>query len=542
MTENVALKKLSVEKKFVLGQSMMDVVQKIGVSAELARCLNLMKSTLYEERLAKDIVGENQIIEAQGTQVFKRSAGLFLCSQIMKNNPDLDLKLKLFDIEKFKALDRMVEGYNLADLTLNNLCRKLDDAILKANSLDQNRVLFYFRYGGDEFIIVQGSKTGTTENMDSVIDFNFQTDHLIRNVFSELNLGLKNDDIQTILVPKEPDKKEIFTYFLKHNLLLTKSDVQKIADSGDPLENVSLKPIENMRISPNASLIYTIKESYIVKNNPEVSHNLLEYYNQVMLKPHLKEYILSPQEFHNVCLIHPIKSIITIDSKLLKEINDRYNHLEGDKYMNQTLQQIMACIDKTELNKAIFIASEGSVIEIGIHEKALDTYLTETSMLKEFLETINHEKIINGRSYKLPMGVSLQVGKSTRDWYREIGESRVLPRDRKIRNQLIKHVRSKGFDVANQNWYRSVLSCYSEAEIISEFKLFMLKKTQDVSNSNYNSTLDMLMQFFLGANSQLNISLSERYITRMATLRDFANAQGLNELAEFSQNVLDSRI
>jgi GGDEF domain-containing protein len=535
MTEPVPYKKKSVEKYVESEHPMMDVIQKIGISCDLIRCLKLMRSTLYEERLASDVIGQNQSIKANGIQVFKRSAGLFLCNQIMKNHPHLMITFKLFDIEKFKELDRIVEGYNLADLKLNQLCTKLNANILEENNQNQNNILFYFRYGGDEFVVVLVSKKGSTKN-----DEDLQTDNLIRNVFFELSLKIKNNKIENILAPKEPNKREIFSYFLQHNLLLNQDDIQKIEDSGETLEKGLLKPIENMRVSPNTSLIYTIKESHIAKHNTEVSQHLIEYYNQVMLKPHLKEYILSPQEFQNICVIQPIKSIITIDSKLLKEINDKHNHLEGDKYMNQTLQQILICIDERDLNSSIFIGGEGSVTEIAIHERVVGKYLDQHSDLKEFLVKTRHEKIINGHTFSMPLGVSMQLGKSTRDWYREVIGSSMAPKDRKIRNRLIKHVRNQGFEIANQNWYKNAISSYRELDIIAEFKLYLLKQKQGISNANYSSTLDMLMQFFLGDNLHYSNYLSDRYIVRLNILLDYANTHSMTSLAEYTEQILST--
>jgi GGDEF domain-containing protein len=293
-----------------------------------------------------------------------------------------------------------------------------------------------------------------------------------------------------------------------------------------------------MRVSPNTSLIYTIKESHIAKRNPEVRQNLIEYYNQVMLKPHLKEYILSPQEFQNICVIQPIKCILTIDSKLLKEINDKYNHLEGDRYMNQTLEHILGCIDEGDLNTHVFIAGEGSVTEIGIHEKGMSKYLDQSSALKEFFAKTRHEKIITGNAFNFPLGFSIQIGKSTRDWYRDIGNSNIVPKDRKVRNRLIKHVRSQGFEIANQNWYKNAISSYPEAEIISSLQLYIFRQKHHISSDNYTSTLDILMQFFIGNCLRNGEPFSDRYISRLKTLQEFANNHSMNQLAIYTRHIL----
>ena len=283
---------------------------------QLVYYLQQMQNRLIEQRLAKNIVNRDGKVVAPGIETLNRQGALYYLCHWIESNPHAPYTIHMFDIQGFKNLDRMADGYNLADFKLNQLSRSLQNNA-RDHELLTAQPTFVGRYGGDEFIIVS-----TGENVERYRQRLVET---IEEGVEKVELNLK-DGVETIDVPANPAEKQVFEHYLRRNLVLNQEELQKITPlPAAPQTEIARLPVRKDRRSDFSKTLRQLK----FHNNTHLEPYLQNFYRQVVLRPGVEHEIFNINTFEQQMISNSMHTLWTLDIKFIKEVNDGVSYVEG---------------------------------------------------------------------------------------------------------------------------------------------------------------------------------------------------------------------
>lgn len=230
--------------------------------------------------------------------------------------------------------------------------------------------------------------------------------------------------------------------------------------------------------------------------------------------------------------------VITIDFKFLKEINDAYNALEGDYYINNTIMFILKHFGVEEDSLSfLLLAHETTEMQIGITKDRYE-YFMNLESVADFLDNSVNHVTIDGNSLCLPVGIYIdKFEPNIRQYTRQNGingqsYTKITPdkSNKQLAYKMITHVIGKGKNMAEVNWYIKLLEMFDEQELISQLKLKKLLLSNN-TESKSNSEIHLVCKYFLGKTKDC-IKL-ERYQIRLYKLAQLAQANNKSSLYEY---------
>lgn len=493
----------------------------VRLQPALMQYLVRLQPRMIEQRLAQDITDARGATVARGVNMLNRQAGLYYLNLWLKTNAETPYVIQTFDLKNFKSLDYIKNGYNFADLTLNLLSRRLQEA---TNLYERETGLctYSFRYGGDEFaVICLGSGSGRREQALA---------ELLTEQARALKLTFK-DGVESIPIPTDPIYEGVFEYFLRRNLLLSPAELEQIVTTED-LQ--SLKSSKNKLEPHQPDYLKTLRELRF-RREFWLKPALEEFYRQIIIRPGVEHEILNVNTFERQAISYSIRQLWVIDIKFLKEVNDGISYVEGDRLINQVLRQLTNLFPPGKIGRNIFIGCRGGLVLIGLHKKGqqeMDPAII--AKIESYIEEPTHPVEIRGKKINIPLGTHHAKNADTRLTYRQ-NLSRMHQYAGPMTARVVRHLLDSGITAAEQNWYSKIITQYPESTIIralQRYRLRLVGGTPELQN-----TLDYLCAFLCGTKQENLGRLPGRYATRFDLMQEAAKNTGYSYLTEYLKNI-----
>ena len=498
----------------------------------LVHYLERMRNRMVEGRLAKNIVDEEGKVVAEGVEMLNRQGVLYYLCHWINRHPEQPYTIQTFDIQGFKNLDRIEDGYNLADFKLNQLARELHLAAIKSEALS-NQSTFVGRYGGDEFILVSVG-SGSLDHREAA------QEHL-RVAVGNVGL-LTKEGIEEILPPTDPVRRRIFEGFLHRNLLLNEAELEKTPFSPELFElDRAPAPTRLPRQNDFAKTLRKVR--YRIRNNGEderLEQDLHDFYRQVIIRPGVKHEILNLNSFEQQLISNTPHQLWTLDLKFIKEINDGLSYVEGDRLINQILIQITELFPPREIGRNVFVGCRGGLIIVGFSKRARRGLDGQSKVkFREFMNRPTQPVEIDGVKIDLPVGVSYQVTTDTRQTYRNnLRAMQQYPGG--ITARVVRHLLQEGINGSEHNWYQRILSLYTERELsraLLDHRLNLLRRQVPLTSAPL-----LFAAFLCGTDAKKMGRLPARYAVRFERIIAGAKQRGYSKLVGYLEDLRETSL
>ena len=501
-------------------------------NSRLTHYLERMRGRMVEGRLAKNIVDEEGNVVAEGVEMLNRQGALYYLCQWISHHPAEPYTIQTFDIRGFKNLDRIENGYNLADFKLNQLARELHLAAAKSESLS-GQPTFVGRYGGDEFILVSVGP--------EALDYRDTLQQNLYNAVAEVGLQTKNG-IEEVSPPTDPARRKIFEGFLRRNLLLNETELERTPFSPELfVPDQALSPTRLPRQNDFAKTLRKVR--YRIQNNGEserLEQDLSHFYRQVIIRPGVQHEILNLNSFEQQLISNTPHQLWALDLKFIKEINDGLSYVEGDRLINQILVQITELFPAHQIGRHVFIGCRGGLIIVGFSKRARRGLDGQSKVkFREFMNQPTRPVRINGVEIDLPVGVSYQVTTDTRQTYRNnFRAMQQYPGG--LTARVVRHLLQEGINGSESNWYERILSLYTEYELsrgLLDHRLNLLRRQVRLTSAPL-----LFAAFLCGTDAKKMGRLPARYAVRFERIIAGAKRRGYSKLVGYLEELRETSL
>jgi hypothetical protein len=403
------------------------------------------------------------------------------------------------------------------------------------------------RYGGDEFaILIDGGlpddileelKVNLMEDISSLEGY-YKTN---QGEVVKRNVDVKNNQIDVISPPEDPDAAKIFISFLNNNILLNSEELKKIQE--DPEVDISKVPTKILypKNSKGNELTLEAKLRWITSKQSLYSDMIeqvtkldkhyggdkyktmaLHFFERTLYNDIFKHKMVSYRQFIESIPGGPYRAICVFDVVWLKEMND-INMARGDYLLMDFFNKIKLVFDAAGYTK-FRVTRRGGTFIIGIYE---------VNNLSEVLENIRIEMnkglnvVIMGQSVSVPCGYSVsRVESNSRQNNADLDSRNQYEKS----NDLVSSIRNQAEKQKINNLCESLLR---DPKCLTQLTELLTSKLEYTKNTNNFDLADGWMEGWFWLNyltgklplnstveEQQNQAFSVRYIERCQTIKD----------------------
>lgn len=373
-----------------------------------------------------------------------------------------DISIGLIDLKNIRGADFEIEGQKdkPADVLINKAARAIRDAFKALGYANKELILQgksweVGRYGGDEFVITlfgnfdPEAKAALYEEIQKQLAlpenkgyYQYQyieEDGHIRTEVKYEKMQLKEDSqgnvVELVEFPEGGEvstlqnRKIIFKEYLERGLLLTNNEFEKVLKKYSPQDHLDMDLYR--KDYPKTASNYPLgvitteqKIAHIQKHHPELSFyfdlaksmdnedfmNPLKDYRQLILLETLEnsifdrligEAIYSRDQFQNYLKDKEFDSVITLDLKFIKELNEKTTYADADMAIKSLWKSINSSLTSEDREK-IIVGRFGGTFMLGVRK---GTTIPEDTLRK--LKGINEMQLTFGEnSFMVPIGNS----------------------------------------------------------------------------------------------------------------------------------------
>lgn len=476
---------------------------------------------------------ENVSVKADPVRMLTRQAGIY---ELMKRtNLRYDKERKefvmdegqsfttlAFDLKGFREADEIGAG----DYDLNIVAKALNQAESEIinQGIDQKDLIF-FRYGGDEFFIfVIGDKNKEKINkIKQIIKEKVTSSYgYLRKGQGMEKFAIKNENIQTIEVPKNTEDRDIFLSFLTKGSIMNQDQLEKekvyliknqnLKDTMHQRKNIYPPKIEKINVAKDK---IKAKIEYLIINHPELKvpywiaqiidernrlsgkkpegksavEKVLDYYQSYLIDPLLNEIVLDRAEIQKHIARGDFSRIFVYEIKT-KEINDNLSWTYADERVLKKIWEDKFASIENGLRKEI---NNGDV-QIGRIGGSIIILLNKNRELSE--ETIEKLRKIDKieTDYGPPRGTIIhEIG------YAEIEAEVDKNLTEEERTKKSKEIFNKIFSEPTKNWLKKTFMRILSGKFFKdEFDIFINLLTHPDIDDNNHTTTFLSAKYFTG--------------------------------------------
>jgi GGDEF domain-containing protein len=442
---------------------------------------------------------------------------------INEGNEDAKKKFRvlMFDIQDFSAYNikdasDTPGGDYMANIIAQSIKMTCDQYLIDLKYFEEDngivgdqKIKFNItpaRYGGDEFaVLIDGdiSEGVLTDFKTKLIDNLNSLDGYVR--YNNGNIGLrgvrlKNNEINPITMPEDTESRGVFVSFLRNNILLDETELEKILKDPEACFSVASSKVSypkdnnGKELNLNAKLAWiTSKDSAYSKmishlcqldslnGNETYRLKALKFFELTMYNDIFQRKMLSYQQFVDKISDSRYKAVCVFDISWLKEMND-INMARGDLLLRAFFDKITSSLGPVQ-SQRVDITRKGGTFIVGIKD---NNNINLEKVLEDMRIAMNGglDTTIGGMDLNVPCGYShFRKSSNSRQ-----PQARTVPKTKfEESNTLVTQTRND----ADRNKIENLcLSLLRKPEDQSRLTELLQKKLLDTQNKDNNEIAD----------------------------------------------------
>jgi diguanylate cyclase (GGDEF)-like protein len=443
--------------------------------------------------------------QTSGKNILNRQAIFYIIKQHMLNNIGEvrreNLKFVFLDIANFRAMNIPDKcGVLGGDYYINIIAKSIAE-VLRLNEARDD--IYFGRYGGDEFL-VSFEESVEMDTIDTFIEqvrqklATIQAFYLTKNGIVQKPITLK-PDTPLITMPEPSMERELFVYYLERGLLLNAEEARMAVDDFNSDTQTYLDNIlhNNYRYLSSQMRELELNNPYFIKvinaakaideskNNKHYQQKLVNFFQSFDYDPLFKSSVLPYQEFYDYTSKKELSDVLVFDIKFVKEINDCFSLIRGDKLIVNITEQILNLFHPEDQDD-ISVGRRGGTITIAIKDFA-QLRLETVNALHKF----RRNPVVEFDNQHTQLSIPIGFGKSKLRSYSKIKYDYNLRQNKSERNlRILQNLQQESMRQSQKVFYKELANVFLRNPLLLEELLIALntltipKENKEISSNN----------------------------------------------------------